>query len=239
MNTRRNDHWQRVRDAVLAERPHAVVPALDRWSTMDDERLWRQVVSQVAVIGGVRPWDSLRDAWTTVGISWADLARTHASADDDAVAERFHVLFAKYGIRYVGDGQRPAKKAIACARNRRALLRAGGPTAWVASVAAMPDELARIDRVARDLNQVGAKGARDLLMDYGLCRKTIALDVRVMNILRAAGLTDEEKAPPSRAAYEELEAEIVEQVARPLGFEPVAVDRVLFQRHDEILARLA
>lgn len=238
MNTRRNDQWRRVRDAVLAERPHAIVPSLDRWSTMDDELLWRQVVSQVAVIGGVRPWDALRDVWESDGISWAELTRASATTDDE-VAERFHVLFARFGIRYVGDGQRPAKKAIACARNRRSILRAGGPTAWVARIAAMPDELARIDRVARDLNQVGEKGARDLLMDCGLCRKTIALDVRVMNILRAAGLTDVDKAPPTRAAYEELEAEIVGQVARPLGFEPVTVDRVMFQRHDAIVARLA
>ncbi len=76
-------------------------------------------------------------------------------------------------------------------------------------------------------------------MGFGLLRNSIAIDVRVMKVLRAAKVTDDEKPPADRATYAALEREVITELALPLKIEPVVVDRTLYQRTEEVIAALA
>jgi hypothetical protein len=116
----------------------------------------------------------------------------------------------------------------------------GGPRRFAKIIASISREHDRVSVTAAMLDQVGAKGALDLLMGLGLIRNSIALDRPVVNsnALRAAGVTGLKKAPSDREAYGALEKQVIENVAMPLGQEPVLVDRTLFQRTKAVLAAL-
>ena len=206
---------------------------------MGDEGIWRQVVAQVAVIGASRPWqDRLAPVWDAEGMTWSRLTTAPDLRDEATRAMAFHALFARHGVRYVGDGRIPAAKALACARNFESLRAAGGPHAWAVQVSQHRDEASRIRAVRGALAQVGSKGARDLLMDLGMSIDTIALDSRVMGTLHTAGVTKIKK-PTTQAAYAALEAEVIRELAVATGLKPIEVDRTLYQRSQEIRERLA
>lgn len=217
----------------------AKVEPIDRWRTLGDDGIWRTIVGQVAVIGRSRPWEKMNDAWNGSGLEYAVIPPVLDAGGINAVAELIQQRFAEGGVRYVGSGAAPSAKARACARNLVRVRALGGPTRFAEIVENIHDDHERIELARALLAMVAEKGARDLLMGLGLLRNSIALDARVMRVLREAKLTDEEKAPSDRATYAALEREVIAEIAAPLNIEPVVVDRTLYQRTDEVIAALA
>jgi len=211
--------WKRLRTFVSEALPTTTVPRKSGWQRQDNEGLWMQVVGQVVVVGGSRPAEKIGAAWETLGIGYSDLVGL-----SDAKARRMiHKQFRRFGVRWVGD--KPGKKSESCVRNLRVLEEAGGPRAFFKQVAAIRGDTERIDFVMRSLSHMGAKSARDLLMNTGLLRNSIALDTRVVGALRDAGVVRGDAV----ARYDEVEQAVIDNVAVPLGVEPVVVDRAIYQ----------
>jgi len=211
--------WNRLRAFVSDALPSTHVELKNRWRKVDEDTLWRFVIGQVAVVGGSRPAEKIGDAWDTLGIGYADVV----GLSDAKVLRAIHKQFRRFGVRWVGD--KPGKKSESCVRNLRVLEAAGGPRAFFKKVASVKGDAERITFLKRSLFHMGDKSARDLLMGTGLLRNSIALDTRVVGALRDAGVVRGDAV----ARYEEVERAVIDNVAVPLGVEPVAVDRAIYQ----------
>ncbi len=223
--------WTTLRNVVLALRLGVAVPERDCWKQMDDTEIWRKIVGQVAVVGASAPWVKLKQGWDA-GEDALDLSTLSAlmSTDGEEMIEgRIAETFKKYGVRYHN------KKASSLAKNLAQLVQGDGPRAFIESVAKESDERVMQDRVAKAMSYIGRKGSRDMLMGLGLCRSAIALDVRIIGVLKAAGIV--ERAPKGKDEYHLVENALLKNVCGPLHWDGVELDRTLYQRYEE--AKLA
>jgi uncharacterized protein (DUF362 family) len=77
------------------------------------------------------------------------------------------------------------------------------------------------------------------MAESGLARNVVALDVRMLNLLRFAGVRVSSKAQNHEATYRRLQEALLEQVARPAGVNGVQLDRILFNNYDDILSEMS
>ena len=75
-------------------------------------------------------------------------------------------------------------------------------------------------------------------MEQGLVRDAIALDVRVMNVLRQIGIRVPDAVRGNAAAYDRVEADLLRGVCSKLGVSGIEFDRVIYQNYDEISKQL-
>ena len=75
----------------------------------------------------------------------------------------------------------------------------------------------------------GMKGCRDILIELRLARNCMALDVRIYGILASTGVL---VSPDD--VYRQVEIELVNKVAKPLGLSGGQLDRTLFNEYKAI-----
>jgi len=93
----------------------------------------------------------------------------------------------------------------------------------------------RIKFLTKTLAFYKKKGCRDILIDLRLATDSLALDRRLNRIVECLGA----KVPRSlNKHYEEIERELINKVAEPIGVSGGELDRALFQNYGDILVRL-
>ena len=93
----------------------------------------------------------------------------------------------------------------------------------------------RIEFVAAHLHFLKSKGARDLLTtSFGLLRSGIAFDARVLGALRAIGVQVPRGVPQDEVRYAAFEADLIQQVCRPLRISGAALDQLLSLNYSAI-----
>ncbi len=132
----------------------------------------------------------------------------------------------------------PNRKVDAAVHNFNALAWAGGPNKFFGRVAALPTEEERIRFLTNPdmLQYYGKKGARDTLIEFGLAKRCLALDGRILGILEKVGV--EIKRGSLDRNYEKIEDEILQKVAKPSGLSGGQLDRIFFQNYGDIMVRL-
>jgi thermostable 8-oxoguanine DNA glycosylase len=131
------------------------------------------------------------------------------------------------------------RKVDAAVHNFTALSETGGPRRFFEQVAALTGEPERIKSLhnrEKTLQYYGEKGARDLLIELGLAKKCLALDVRILGLLKEVGV--KVKKGSLDRNYERIEEELIKKVAEPLGISGGQLDRILFQNAADIMVRL-
>jgi hypothetical protein len=79
------------------------------------------------------------------------------------------------------------------------------------------------------------EGCRDTLIELRLATDCLALDQRLRKIMECVGA----KVPKSiDRHYDEIEKELITDVATPCGLSGGELDRILFQNYDDIMVRL-
>ena len=111
----------------------------------------------------------------------------------------------------------------------------GGPRLFFKKVAALSSETERIKFLRRQLQYYGKKAARDTLIDIRLAKNCIALDTRIVTLLKKLGVRID--LPPT-PYYEQLEQELIQRVAKPCGISGAKLDRILFQNYHPIVKEL-
>jgi hypothetical protein len=220
----------------VANRPEFVAkarpnfPARDGWRVVDDPLLWRMIVSQVCVVGNSDGWHRVRDS----GDVDADLAITALAKQSDAArAATIHTCLRRHGVRYVTAEASTCRKSRALVRNF-AFLSAlpSGAKGYLQELARLSDDRSRVLRVSRDLAYIKNKGARDFLIELDLGRSLLAFDVRVLNLLKAAGLEVPNGAQGNKRRYEEIQDCLIELVCKPAGLTGAEFDRLLYRNYD-------
>jgi hypothetical protein len=82
----------------------------------------------------------------------------------------------------------------------------------------------------KSLKYYGNKGARDTAIDLRLAENCIALDARIYGVMKKVGVGI---SPDD--IFQQIEKELIQKVAKPLGMSGAQLDRILFQNYDRIL----
>lgn len=197
------------------------------WKHRTPEELWSTIVVEIAVQGNVRAGFIIQNSYEAKRQS--SFSRLKAFDNDTARLQHIHRIFRAVRARYVRKNFRRDPKSKAVLQNFHALVRNGGPKSFFRRIAAERTEIARIDRLRRELAGYGPKTARDTAIELGLAKNCMALDIRLRALLSAVG------AGTDAASYAEIEKGLISKVARP-GMTGAQLDRILFQNYDKILA---
>lgn len=202
---------------------------LNEWT---DEELWRKVLGQVVVIGRAEPGERLQhDPKITTKVS---VKKLKGLRSDAARQKYLHELFVKLEVRFsLGSTWKNDWKAAASAENFRRLMDDGGPRKFFERVANCGTEKERITALQKALKRYGDKSARDTLIELGLAKDCMALDTRIFGVLKKVGVF----VSPNDI-YIQVEKELREKVASPLGISAALLDRILFRHYKDILKRL-
>jgi thermostable 8-oxoguanine DNA glycosylase len=199
---------------------------------VSDDDVWSLVIGQVSVVGSAASGERLLSSRTAMrALRYRRLLRLSAAAR----TREIHRLLRAHGVRYVTLEPAKCAKTRALVRNFAFLEEfPGGPAGYVRRLAALPSEGERIARVSKDLAFIKLKGSRDFLAELGLATNVIALDVRVLGILRALEVKLAPNTTSSRRSYTRLEAMLLREVCAPEGITGVVLDRILFWNAAEI-----
>ena len=97
-------------------------------------------------------------------------------------------------------------------------------------------ECERVEYLKQHLKFLKDKSARDLLMNLGMNRSTLAIDIRMQNIFKHLKVDfPDVKALAKKGVYDEIEQLIIKMVCIPLHIEPLVFDRILYQHYEKIL----
>jgi len=84
---------------------------------------------------------------------------------------------------------------------------------------------------------MGSKSSRDFLMELGMVRDAVALDVRVQNTLRKKiGIRIPKGLENNPEKYDDVEHDLLIKICQPLRMSGVEFDRMLYQSYDQINA---
>ena len=83
---------------------------------------------------------------------------------------------------------------------------------------------------------MGSKSSRDLLMELGIVKNAIALDVRVQSILTKVGINIPKGVENNPKIYDEVENDILTKICKPLNLLGVEFDRMIYQNYEGIMS---
>lgn len=214
------------------DRTREYFPPAGRWRDLTDDDIWKAIVSQVVVPGGSAAAD--RMASSPASQRALEYSRLAALPAGD-VSRDVNLVLRENGVRYCSASLEKCRKTAALVHNLRFLSEwAKGPREYAARLADLPSDLQRADRVAGDMKYIKLKGARDLLIELGLASDVLALDVRILNLLKALGTEPASNVTTSRAAYRALESSVLADVCAPAGITGGNLDRILYRNYMEI-----
>ena len=216
------------------ERARPFFTPVDHWKSCNDADLWRAVISQVCVVGSSSRWEQLAASGDLALISIEALSPMPV----EQRASVIHEVLRKHGIRYVTDDPSACKKTQALVANFEFVQHCGGAQSYLGRLAAMPDDAARVKRIRRDFEYIGHKGARDFLIGFDLGRSLIAFDVRVLNVLEAAGVKAPVDVQSSNESYEQLQSALLETVCGPAKITGAQFDRILYRNYAGLCAAM-
>jgi len=221
---------------VRRYKKHVDLPKSGRKWTND--RLWKKVLGQIVVSGGARAGYTLANSViASHRVSWNRLCRLRNEAN---LKKELHLVMRAVGTRYVGNARikkgKGNKKVEAAAADFRTLQRCGGPVKFFSKIAKEQSEDERIKILRKQLKYYGDKGARDTLIELGMARNRIALDSRILQILKDLGAAVEKTG---KRHYSAIERILIQKIAKPCHVDGAHLDRILFQNYDFIRADLA
>ena len=110
-----------------------------------------------------------------------------------------------------------------------------GPKGFLKEISKLSTDKEKIKYVMSKFKYIKSKGARDFLMDLGLVRDAIAIDVRMQNVLRKIGISIPEGIKNNLKLYDKVEEELLLKVCKPLNLSGVEFDKMIYQNYDKIM----
>jgi hypothetical protein len=203
------------------------------WRKRDSDWLWLRVLSQIVVAGNAAPGETLLSSQSVKErLSFARLRRMKPKSRRRLI----HRIFLAIGTRYVGQNANN-RKLDAALHNFQVLVNAGGPKHFFENISKMKrtDEKITFLSKTSGLKFYKKKGTRDTLIGLRLDGNCLALDQRLVRILREVGARIDGSIDRQ---YEQIERELIEKVAEPCGLSGAELDNVLFCNYGDIKVRL-
>ncbi|MGD0071589.1 MAG: hypothetical protein ABSB71_08535 [Candidatus Bathyarchaeia archaeon] len=209
-------------------------PEKGNWEHLSNNDIWLHIFTQVMVVGRSTPYQKLStNPMLKNEISYENLSRVMDQTDLEKKIN--HVLLA-VGTRYASSDISKCLKTKALVYNFKALHSAyGDPQSFLKKIMELGDDQQRISFVIKSFMFIKNKGARDLLMELGIVEDSIAIDVRVQNVLKRFGIEVPQGFQNNPKLYGEIESGIIEKICKPLGLRGVELDRLIYQNYDAIM----
>ncbi|RYZ83244.1 MAG: hypothetical protein EOP04_20345 [Proteobacteria bacterium] len=226
---------------VDAYKAYTVVPEKEVWKVKSNNDLWMHHIGQVMVVGGAISKERFDSNEELQAMANFDVLK--ALKSDDALQRQINEVLRKAGVRYAGKDYRKCAKSRALAKNLRFLSNYNGGLKGLleelSNWEGQDAELRRVDHLMQHLAFMKSKSARDFLMGLGMNQNTLALDIRIANVMRHVGVAfPTPGALGKETFYRELELQIIEKLCHPLRILPLLFDRLLFQHEGRIIRSL-
>lgn len=202
------------------------------WKRTSSEKLWIELVGQICIIGRSVPWDSLKASPDINRISIVSLSQVYEKEGRGGLVRHIHTILAKHGVRYVSKNKAKSRKAEqitdaflnpTVVKNQELIL--------LSKLEGTPDPRHALRTAVKG---VGLKSASDYLIETGFSDDYMALDVRVMTILKKwqkNGLFQDLTISPK--SYIQIEARLRKAASRA-GLTLGELDRIIYRNYSNL-----
>lgn len=222
-------HFRAIRDKF---QNRTQFPKPNNWEQLSNNDVWLHIVAQVMVVGKSSPYEKfIGDGVLKKEINYESLLKVESDYELAKIIN--HVLLA-VGTRYAQSNPDKCLKTQALVHNFRQVSKEGGPVEFLKNLSQFQEDRERVQFVIDSFKFIKNKGARDLLMELGIVRDALALDLRIQNIFRKLGIACP-KDFSNPKVYDQIEKDILLKVCKPLSISGVGLDRILYQNYNEIM----
>jgi hypothetical protein len=211
------------------------LPEPDKWKDLCNNEIWLRVIGQVMLVGSSSPADNFsKNSDLQKIVYYEQLLKI--KDDENQLKRVIHEVLRKVGTRYVSASVEKCRKTKALVHNFKVLSEyRDGPIGFLKEISRLSTDKEKIKYVMSKFKYIKSKGARDFLMDLGLVRDAIALDVRLQNVLRKIGIDIPEGIKSNPKLYDMVEEELLSKVCKPLNLSGVEFDKMIYQNYDKIM----
>lgn len=213
-------------------------PKIDNWKRMTSNEIWLDLFAQIIVIGGAAAAQRFYDRTELQRL--VSYRRLSSLEDMMQIKKAINHALRVVGSRYACKDVSRCKKTQALTHDLK-ILQAfkEGPRGLLKRVAEFSGPYATKRRIKYFMKifkggSVQSKSARDFLMEHGLIKDAVAIDIRIQNILRKVGIRVPKGLQNSPKIYDYVEEEILNKICKPLRLTGMELDRMLFQNYDKI-----
>jgi len=233
----KKEHLQRFEQIKKQFLEKTEVPKENNWRQWTNDEIWLHIFEQVIVVGNSKPAERFnKDTKLRNQVSYEKLAKIRE--EDDLKKEINHVL-RSVGARYASSNISKCRKTNALAHNLKVLKSfKDGPKGLLKRLSEFEGLYAdkrKIKYLMTVFKYMQSKSARDFLMELGVVRDAVALDIRAQNIFAKIGVQIPKKFQADPKLYDEIERDILEKVCEHLNLSGVEFDRMLYQNYRSIM----
>jgi hypothetical protein len=209
------------------------LPKPDNWKDLCNNQIWLKVIGQVMLVGSSLPEKKFSDQLKEK-VSYDQLLKI--KDDENQLKKVIHEILRAVKTRYASASVEKCRKTKALVHNFKVLSEyRDGPIGFLKEISKRSTDKEKIKYVMSKFKYIKSKGARDFLMDLGLVRDAIAIDVRMRNVLKKIGINIPEGIKSNPKLYDKVEEELLSKVCKPLNLSGVEFDKMIYQNYDKIM----
>lgn len=213
------------------------MPKENNWKQWTNDEVWLHIFEQVIVVGNSKPAERFnKDAKIRNQVSYEELAKIR---EDDELKKIINHVLRSVGARYASSNISKCRKTNALAHNFKVLKSFNdGPKGLLKRLSEFEGPYAdkrKIKYLMKIFKYIQSKSARDFLMELGIVRDAVALDIRVQNIFAKVGVQIPKGFEANPKLYDEIEKDMLEKVCKHLNLSGVEFDRMLYQNYRSIM----
>jgi len=233
----REEHLDRFKEIKRRFFEKTDVPEENNWKSWTNDEIWLYLVEQVIVVGSSKPADKFsKDVKLKNQVSYEGLVKIK---DEEELKKKINYVLRAVGTRYASSDISKCRKTNALVHNFKVLksFKDGlqGLLKRLSEFEGLHADKRRIKYLMKIFEYMQSKSARDFLMELGLVRDAIAVDVRVQNIFAKVGIEIPKGFVVNPKSYDEIESDMLAKICRPLGLYGVEFDRMLYQNYESIM----
>ena len=214
---------------------NSCLPKPDNWKCLCNNEIWLKVIGQVMLVGSSSPEKKFKESdQLKEKVSYDQLLKI--KDDENQLKEIIHEVLRAVKTRYASASVEKCRKTKALVHNFKVLSEyKDGPKGFLEEISKLNTDKEKIKYVMSKFKYIKSKGARDFLMDLGLVRDAIAIDVRMQNVLKKIGINIPEGIKSNPKLYDMVEEELLSKVCKPLNLSGVEFDRMIYNNYNEIM----
>jgi len=233
----KKEHLQRFEQIKKQFFEKTEVPKENNWKQWTNDEIWLHIFEQVIVVGNSKPAERFnKDINLKEQVSYEELAKIE---DENELKEKINHVLRAVGARYASSNISKCRKTNALAHNLRVLKSFNdGPKGLLRRLSEFEGLYAdrrKIKYIMTVFKYLQSKSARDFLMELGVVRNAIALDIRVQNIFAKIRVQIPKGFEANAKLYDEIEKDMLEKVCKHLNLSGLEFDRMLYQNYRSIM----
>lgn len=228
------EKFEWIKNSFLSK---TIMPEENKWKSLTSNEIWLKLFTQITVVGSSAPAKKFSNNPKLQNqVSYEKLMQIE---DREELEKRINRVLRVIGTRYASSDISKCRKTNALAYNLKILSLEDGPKGLLNKLSELDlsGDIGKIKYLMKTLQYIQSKSARDFLMELGLVRNAIALDIRIQKILNEVGIELPKGFASNPKLYDEVEKDILLKICKPLGLLGVQLDRMLYQNYEEIMEK--